>query len=124
MVYDSQEERCDWLADDPNGWTYDPETGEFSEPIQSAAGDSDDNSMLVYAIGGGVVLLIIVMLSLLFMRGGDSEEKMYIDAYEQPVAQAMDPMEQYVQQLIAQGYPEATARAYAQQHAAYFQQQQ
>lgn len=123
-VYDSQEERCDWLADDPNGWTYDPETGEFSEPIQSAAGDSDDNSMLVYAIGGGVVLLIIVMLSLLFMRGGDSEEKMYIDAYEQPVAQAMDPMEQYVQQLIAQGYPEATARAYAQQHAAYFQQQQ
>ena len=56
-----------------------------------------------------VVLLIIVMLSLLFMRNGDSEEKMYIDAYEQPVAQVMDPMEQYVQQLIAQGY-EATAR--------------
>tara|TARA_B100001769_G_C22098630_1_gene592887 strand:- start:804 stop:2363 length:1560 start_codon:yes stop_codon:yes gene_type:complete len=120
-VYD-ESTGCDWLADDPNGWTYDPETGEFSEPVQSAAGESDDNSMLIYAIGGGVVLLIIVMLSLLFMRGGDSEEKMYIDAYEQPVAQAMDPMEQYVQQLIAQGYPEATARAYAQQHAAYFQQ--
>ena len=36
----------------------------------------------------------------------------------------MDPMEQYVQQLIAQGYPEETARAYAQQYAGHFQQQQ
>ena len=35
----------------------------------------------------------------------------------------MDPMEAYVQQLIAQGYPEETARAYAQQYAAHFQQQ-
>ena len=34
----------------------------------------------------------------------------------------MDPMEQYVQQLIAQGYPEETARAYAQQYAGHFQQ--
>ena len=44
------------------------------------------------------------------------------DAYG-AVAQ-MDPMEQYVQQLIAQGYPEETARAYAQQYAAHFQGQQ
>ena len=29
-----------------------------------------------------------------------------------------DPVEQYVQQLIAQGYPEDTARAYAAQYAA------
>ena len=36
----------------------------------------------------------------------------------------MDPMEQYVQQLIAQGYPEETARTYAQQYAGHFQQQQ
>ncbi|GIR67296.1 MAG: hypothetical protein CM15mP71_5220 [Candidatus Poseidoniales archaeon] len=35
-----------------------------------------------------------------------------------------NPMEQYVQQLIAQGYPEETARAYAQQYAGHFQQQQ
>jgi hypothetical protein len=38
------------------------------------------------------------------------------------VVQQMDPMEQYVQQLIAQGYPEETARAYAQQYSGHFQQ--
>ena len=36
----------------------------------------------------------------------------------QPSAQATNPkMEAYVQQLIAQGYPEAQARAYAMQFA-------
>jgi RNA polymerase subunit RPABC4/transcription elongation factor Spt4 len=35
----------------------------------------------------------------------------------------MDPMEAYVQQLIAQGYPEETARAHAAQYAGHFQQQ-
>ena len=63
-------------------------------------------------------------------KGGDEDEMMQgdtgwaggADAYG-AVAQ-MDPMEQYVQQLIAQGYPEETARAYAQQYAAHFQGQQ
>jgi len=32
-------------------------------------------------------------------------------------------MEAYVQQLIAQGYPEETARQYAEQYASHFQQQ-
>ena len=36
----------------------------------------------------------------------------------------MDPVEAYVQQLVAQGYPEETARAYAQQYYAQAAQQQ
>ena len=76
---------------------------------------------------------VLVILSLFFvLRGG--KEGYIIDsemggdfsaaaAGYAGVAQ-MDPMEQYVQQLIAQGYPEETARAYAQQYAGHFQQQQ
>ena len=75
---------------------------------------------------------MIVVLTLFFvLKGGDDEDVIKSDsawggdasaAYQQ-VAQ-MDPMEQYVQQLIAQGYPEETARAYAQQYAGHFQGQQ
>ena len=75
---------------------------------------------------------MIVVLTLFFvLKGGDDEDVIKADTawggdvaggYQQ-VAQ-MDPMEQYVQQLIAQGYPEETARAYAQQYAAHFQGQQ
>lgn len=36
----------------------------------------------------------------------------------------VDQTEQYVQQLIAQGYPEETARAYAQQYALQYAQSQ
>jgi hypothetical protein len=59
-------------------------------------------------------------------RGGDEDAGDgfgTMDAGYGGVAQ-MDPMEAYVQQLIAQGYPEQTARAYAQQYAGHFQQQQ
>ena len=63
------------------------------------------------------------------MKGGSEDES---DAYQQDFNAAaagyagvaeMDPMEQYVQQLIAQGYPEETARTYAAQYAGHFQQQ-
>ncbi len=86
-------------------------------------------------LGGGIGLLLIVLLSLFFvMRGGTEDEAMGLDtqmggdftataAGYAGVAQ-MDPMEQYVQQLIAQGYPEETARTYAQQYAGHSQQQQ
>ena len=82
-------------------------------------------------IGGGLGLAFIVILSLFFVLKGGKEDDI-IDSQMSGdfsatagyagVAQ-MDPMEQYVQQLIAQGYEE-TARAYAQQYAGHFQQQQ
>ena len=88
--------------------------------------------MILY-IGGGLGLAFIVILSLFFVLKGGKEDDI-IDSQMSGdfsataagyagVAQ-MDPMEQYVQQLIAQGYPEETARAYAQQYAGHFQQQQ
>ena len=95
-----------------------------------ASGDED--SLMLY-LGGGIGLSVLVILSLFFvLRGGNEGEiidsSMGADfgataAGYAGVAQ-MDPMEAYVQQLIAQGYPEETARAYAQQYAGHFQQQQ
>ena len=93
---------------------------------------AEEDNLMLY-LGGGIGLAVLVILSLFFvLRGGKEgdiiDSSMGDDfgataAGYAGVAQ-MDPMEQYVQQLIAQGYPEETARAYAQQYAAHFQQQQ
>ena len=81
-------------------------------------------------IGIGVGVLLVVILSLFFvLRGGGEEVEITVGGDFNAAAAGyagvaeMDPMEQYVQQLIAQGYPEETARAYAQQYAGHFQQQ-
>jgi len=101
-------------------------------PVENTA-ESDGESDLMMYLGAGGALLLIVILTLFFvLRGGNDDDMIAGDSGWggdaaaggfQAVAQ-MDPMEQYVQQLIAQGYPEETARAYAQQYAAHFQQQQ
>jgi hypothetical protein len=117
--------QCVWEG----SWTYNPDTGEWTEPSTSSATDenSGDNTLLYLIGGGGLLLVIIVILSMMVLRrGGDDDAGDgfgTMDAGYGGVAQ-MDPMEAYVQQLIAQGYPEQTARAYAQQYAGHFQQQQ
>ncbi len=74
--------------------------------------------------GGGVGLVIIVLLSLMVLgKRDDGDGNFSAAAGGHQMAAAMDPMEAYVQQLIAQGYPEETARAYAAQYAGHFQQQ-
>ena len=74
--------------------------------------------MNVVAIGlGAAVLVLIVILSLMFLRKRDDGMAEYKD-FSLTGAMQQDPVEQYVQQLIAQGYPEDTARAYAAQYAA------
>jgi len=100
------------------GWTPPDET----KADKSESGDQ----MLTYGLIGGGVLIILLVSVLFVMKGGSDDDKAfgdqaYDDAYD--AVQEMDPMEAYVQQLIAQGYPEDTARAYAQQYAAHFQQQ-
>jgi hypothetical protein len=62
--------------------------------------------MLVVGLGGWMVMR---------MRGGGESEE------DTPEPNNTDPMEDYVQQLIAQGYPEETARQHAQQYAEHFQ---
>ena len=117
--------QCVWEG----SWTYNPDTGVWTEPSTSSATDenSGDNTLLYLIGGGGLLLVIIVILSMMVLRRGGDEDAGdgfgTMDAGYGGVAQ-MDPMEAYVQQLIAQGYPEQTARAYAQQYAGHFQQQQ
>ena len=107
------EGECAWEG----AWTYDPVTGEWSPPVDTS-GDGDGNSglnvMMIAGIGGA--LLVIVLLTLVFLRrGGDDDGVKNVDFSMGIVEQ--DPVEQYVQQLVAQGYPEETARAHAQQYA-------
>ena len=104
---------CQW-----NGaWSYDPVTGEWTEPQSTEGGDAAagglDPMMLII---GGAVLVIIIVASLMFMRRGDEKDDAFAGMEGAFGADALDPTEQYVQQLIAQGYPEETARAFAAQY--------
>ena len=124
-----ENEECVWSGE------YTDSDGDGSPdkaPVTEGAESEEDNLMLY--LGGGIGLLMIVILSLFFVLRGNDEEDVMGDSQMSGdfsataagyggVAQ-MDPMEQYVQQLIAQGYPEETARTYAQQYAGHFQQQQ
>ena len=116
--------KCDWESTDENGWTLNQETGEFEEPIlDNVAGANSDGDMMIYLGGGGAILLIIILSLFFVLKGGDEDDDEKVHMGFDGVVEQMDPMEQYVQQLIAQGYPEDTARAYAQQYAGHFQQQ-
>jgi len=105
---------CEW----DGAWSF--EDGQWIEPSGDDSSDSTKSETSVIIIGVGALVLIAVLgLTLLFLKKGSSEgmDGMVKDfniagGYEQ------DPVEQYVQQLIAQGYPEDTARAYASQYAA------
>ena len=104
---------CEWEG----AWTYDPVTGEWSPPVDTS-GDGDGSSGLNVTVIAGIggALLVIVLLTLIFLRrGGDDDGVKNVDFSMGMVEQ--DPVEQYVQQLVAQGYPEETARAHAQQYA-------
>ena len=86
--------------------------------------DSSSDSMLFIGLGvGAVVLLIVVVLTMMLVRGRGGGTVSSGDDGFGAVAE-MDPVEAYVQQLVAQGYPEETARAYAQQYYAQAAQQQ
>jgi hypothetical protein len=103
---------ADPCKDDPSAAGCDKNTG------SGTSSDANDMSALMLYVGIGAVALIVVIIVTILMikvagRGGGS------DAGFSDV-ESMDPMEAYVQQLIAQGYPEETARAYAAQYAGHF----
>jgi hypothetical protein len=105
---------CQWVGD----WKF--ENGEWIEPSSDSSEDSAESGSSALLLGGGALILIVILaLTFLFLKKSDSEgmDGMVKDfsiagGYQQ------DPVEQYVQQLIAQGYPEETARSYASQYAA------
>ncbi len=81
--------------------------------------------MLIAGIVGAVVVVGLVLMFVMGRSGGSDDgvnfQSVAAGGAASPAVAAMDPAEAYVQQLIAQGYPEETARAYA---AHYFSQQQ
>jgi hypothetical protein len=106
--------QCEWEGD------YSLVDGEWVAPTIDDDGDGAQSSSNIMFIGVGVLaIVIIVILTLLFLRKSGSEgmDGDYKD-FNLAGAFQQDPVEQYVQQLIAQGYPEDTARSYAQQYAA------
>jgi len=106
--------KCQWLGE----WTY--EDGEWNagqnENEEESTKSVVDGMLLPAAIG--LVLIIVVILSLMFIRKGSNDDSGEFAVGETGFGGVIDQTEQYVQQLIAQGYPEETARAYAQQYAA------
>ena len=86
-------------------------TNTGSSDVQSS-GDSDMSTIIYIAIGV-VALLIVIAVSMMFTRRGRDDTTGFGGSLTE-----MDTTEAYVQQLISQGYPEDTARAYAQQYAA------
>jgi hypothetical protein len=114
FVWNTTSLKCDWDGE----WSYNSDTGIWSEPGTDAdSGESSDDSslMLIIAIIGSIILL--GGATLLFLRGGGNSDKVdNLSAAAAGYGQSQDMTEQYVQQLIAQGYPEETARQYAAQY--------
>jgi len=91
------------------------------EPENTEGGSATNLLLIVAGLVFALVAIVGVTLLIMRSRGGDDA----VGGGEQAVfggVETMDPKEAYVQQLIAQGYPEETARAYAEQYASHFQQ--
>ena len=96
------------------------ENGQWIEPNSGSSEDSAEGNSNALLLGGGALIIIVILgLTFLFLKKSDSEgmDGMVKD-FSAAGAYQQDPVEQYVQQLIAQGYPEDTARSYASQYAA------
>ncbi|MEC8874036.1 MAG: hypothetical protein VX502_01445, partial [Candidatus Thermoplasmatota archaeon] len=78
----------------------------------------------VVMIGGitAIVLILVVVITLVIRGRGRTAAEETIESFGG--VEQMDPVEAYVQQLIAQGYDEQMARQYAQQYYAQYYAQQ
>ena len=85
--------------------------------------ESGNTQMIMFAAIGVIAILAIVGVTLVLRGRGKGEDAG--DTVEQfGGVEQMDPVEAYVQQMVGQGYDEATARQYAEQYyAAYYAQQ-
>ena len=114
-------------VDDPCIGNPDAEGCGDSGPGQQGGGGGFGSVWLFAIIAIFAVLLIVIVATVLIVRrGGKSADSEYLEGGDASFGgvEEMDPVEAYVQQLVAQGYPEETARAYAQQYYAQNSQQQ
>ena len=112
------DKKCQWSATPGSGWTF--VDGEWIGP-QSGSEEDSSNSIMDTMLMPALILLsliIVVLFTLFFMSRGSEDDTKDFSVDASGFGGVMDQTEQYVQQLIAQGYPEETARAYAQQYAA------
>jgi len=109
---------CQW----DGAWAF--ENGEWKAPSDDGGSSETSGSMDMATIGIiAVVIIAILAVTMVIMRRGSSDSmddtsKDFHAAAGGFAGAQLDPVEQYVQQLVAQGYPEETARQYAQQYAA------
>ena len=79
--------------------------------------------MLIFA-GAGVLLLVLVVIVTMVMKGRGRDDDGSDSVEQFGGVEQMDPVEAYVQQMVASGYDEQTARTYAEQYyASYYEQQ-
>jgi hypothetical protein len=87
--------------------------------------EDQGEGMSMLLIGGiGVVILLLVVVVTVVMRGRGKEDSGEDTVEQFGGVEEMDPVEAYVQQMVASGYDEQTARQYAQQYYAQYYEQQ
>jgi hypothetical protein len=94
------------------------------EETDGSEGESGDSTTLMFAGMGALLLIAVLAVTMMFMRrgGGTAEQQDSVESFGG--VEQMDPVEAYVQQLVAQGYEEQMARQYATQYYAQYSQQQ
>ncbi len=85
---------------------------------------SGDASPFIFAGIGAIMLIAVLAVTLMIKRrgGGSNQEQDSVESFGG--VEQMDPVEAYVQQLVAQGYDEQMARQYATQYYAQYYSQQ
>jgi hypothetical protein len=94
------------------------------DPSDSSCSSSESGgiSPVILGVGGLIAVLAIVGVTLLLKRGGNDSDDDVVEQFGG--VEQMDPVEAYVQQMVASGYDEQTARQYAEQYyASYYAQQ-
>ena len=92
-------------------------------PDQDPDEEGDDSGMLIFA-GAGLLLLVLVVVATMVLRGRGRDDSTTDTVEQFGGVEEMDPVEAYVQQMVASGYDEQTARTYAEQYyASYYEQQ-
>jgi len=88
-----------------------------------ASSESGGISPIILGVGGLIAIFAIIGVTLLLRSGSGKDSDS--DVVEQfGGVEQMDPVEAYVQQMVASGYDEQTARQYAEQYyASYYAQQ-
>jgi hypothetical protein len=89
------------------------------EPTDEGEGMS---MLLIGGIGVFVLLLVVVVTMMMRGRGKDDSGEDTVEQFGG--VEEMDPVEAYVQQMVASGYDEQTARTYAKQYYAQYYEDQ